>query len=387
MEHSFFHSQKKVEYIELIYDLIFVYLIGRNNSLMDQLDGGFVSFETFSTYLIFSLIILQIWFHSALFVNRFGKNGVAEKAMLFVNMFLLYFMGTNTVNDWGPNYLSYMAAWVLIFLNIAVQYALKWKGQTDPAARKTIRNFIILLLVQAVVAGISVPIYHATGLAFGAWAMVVGYVGMFLIRAPVHFTHLTERMMLYVVFTFGEMVISVAGYFSDGFSFATLYFALMSFLVVAGLFFSYGIVYDRLLDRSNEKHPIGYMIVHIVLILSLANITNALDFLREPEVDAVWKAILMLSSLLLFFLCLALTVGWSNREVQSKTRILLQLLGQFAVFCAATFLTLRRNRVAVLITVVFIYLQLLALFLAEKRIQKRIPQERHDSIDEKEREP
>ncbi len=27
-------DEKKVEYIELIYDLIFVYLIGRNNSLL-----------------------------------------------------------------------------------------------------------------------------------------------------------------------------------------------------------------------------------------------------------------------------------------------------------------------------------------------------------------
>lgn len=27
-------EEKKVEYLELIYDLIFVYLIGRNNSLL-----------------------------------------------------------------------------------------------------------------------------------------------------------------------------------------------------------------------------------------------------------------------------------------------------------------------------------------------------------------
>ncbi|MGX8699619.1 MAG: low temperature requirement protein A, partial [bacterium] len=40
-----------MEYIELIYDLIFVYLVGRNNSLMDQLAGGFVTAETLITYL------------------------------------------------------------------------------------------------------------------------------------------------------------------------------------------------------------------------------------------------------------------------------------------------------------------------------------------------
>lgn len=29
-------EEKKVEYIELIYDLIFVYIIGRNNSLLHR---------------------------------------------------------------------------------------------------------------------------------------------------------------------------------------------------------------------------------------------------------------------------------------------------------------------------------------------------------------
>ena len=34
--------EKKVEYLELIYDLIFVYLIGRNNSLLQSVHNGFV---------------------------------------------------------------------------------------------------------------------------------------------------------------------------------------------------------------------------------------------------------------------------------------------------------------------------------------------------------
>ena len=36
-------KEKKVEYLELIYDLIFVYIVGRNNSLLQHIEGGFVS--------------------------------------------------------------------------------------------------------------------------------------------------------------------------------------------------------------------------------------------------------------------------------------------------------------------------------------------------------
>ena len=34
-------KEKKVEYVELIYDLIFVYIIGRNNSLLHNIKNGF----------------------------------------------------------------------------------------------------------------------------------------------------------------------------------------------------------------------------------------------------------------------------------------------------------------------------------------------------------
>ena len=40
-------EEKKVEYLELIYDLIFVYIIGRNNSLLHHVENGFVSGTTF----------------------------------------------------------------------------------------------------------------------------------------------------------------------------------------------------------------------------------------------------------------------------------------------------------------------------------------------------
>ena len=40
-------ASKKVEYLELIYDLIFVYIIGRNSSLLQNVQGGFVPLRTF----------------------------------------------------------------------------------------------------------------------------------------------------------------------------------------------------------------------------------------------------------------------------------------------------------------------------------------------------
>ena len=54
-------DEKKVEYLELIYDLIFVYVIGRNNSLLHDIINGFVTGSTFIAYILCSLAIIQIW--------------------------------------------------------------------------------------------------------------------------------------------------------------------------------------------------------------------------------------------------------------------------------------------------------------------------------------
>ena len=90
-EHMDNPREKKVEYLELIYDLIFVYLIGRNNSLLHITEGGFFSAAAFGTYLLASLVILQIWYFSTLFINRYGSNGVGDHVALFINMYLLYY--------------------------------------------------------------------------------------------------------------------------------------------------------------------------------------------------------------------------------------------------------------------------------------------------------
>ena len=138
-----------------------------------------------------------------------------------------------------------------------------------------------------------------------------------------------------------------------------------------GVFFSYGIVYDRLLDRSRSHKPVWYMILHVFLILSLGFTTNALEFMREPEVDSMKKALMLILSLLVFFVCLALTAGWSNREQRHPLQIYGPLFLEFAVTGVLIFLLIGSSQITILLTVLLIYAQLLTLYLADKQIEKR----------------
>ena len=55
-------KEKKVEYVELIYDLIFVYIVGRNNLLLHNFENGFIQPAAFLSYIMTTLAVIQIQF-------------------------------------------------------------------------------------------------------------------------------------------------------------------------------------------------------------------------------------------------------------------------------------------------------------------------------------
>ena len=360
-------SEKKVQYLELIYDLIFVYLVSRNGELLHVMEDGFIRPGAFLTYLMSTLAILLIWYESTLFINRYGDGSVRVYLGLFVNMYLLYYMADGIRVNWGAYFYRYNAAWALILLNMALQYFLLLRKKETVAVweRRHCKMHMTILLAEAGIVLASLPVYRFTGIAFSPLAVVFGFAAPLLTRRtdaliPVDFPHLSERVMLYVVFTFGEMILGIAGYFSGGFSLSAVYYSLMAFFIVAGLFTGYGYFYEHLLDREAATTGTGYMLLHVVMILALNNITASMEFMQKTAVSARPKNILLVASLLVYFLCLLLTQRYAVKQVAEK-RMYGKVAVCFAVFCVLSALCYRQPQMSIALSVAFIYLQLFAL--------------------------
>ena len=301
-------KEKKVEYVELIYDLIFVYIIGRNNSLLHDFENGFVAFGAFMAYVLTTLAVIQIWNYSTYYINVYGRHGVREHVFLFINMFLLYFVGEGTRTDWQGYHTQYHIAWALILVNIGAQYLIElhYQRKRGEAFSQSLRMAMILLIEAAIVLS-DIVLFRMTGttwLSLAAILFGMGAVMLFGQRKSgslVDFPHLSERAMLYVVFTFGEMIIGISSYFEGDFSLRSTYFALMAFLIVVGLFLSYGIFYDHIIDREKQTNGLSYMLSHIFIIFAMNNITNGLEFMQEEEIRLVPKLLFLIGSFVLFF--------------------------------------------------------------------------------------
>ena len=356
-------KEKKVEYVELIYDLIFVYVIGRNNSLLHGFSGGFVAWPAFLAYVMTTLAVIQIWNYTTYYINIYGRHTVREHVFLFVNMFLLYFVGEGTRSDWQRFHTQYHAAWALILVNIGAQYLIELRHHKDEAPRKKqIVRMAAILFTEAAVAALDIPFYRTTGMTWLSLAAIVFgmtavlFCGQRGSADAVEFSHLSERAMLYVVFTFGEMIIGVASYFEGTFSLRGAYFALMAFLIVVGLFLSYGAFYDHIADREKHTNGLIYMLLHIFLIFSMNNVTNGLEFMREEEISLLPKAAFLTGSLILFFAILfALGGVYAKARCRQYGRLCLQAAAPGVLFAALMLLLKDNMFVNVAVTVLFVF--------------------------------
>ena len=300
-------KEKKVEYIELIYDLIFVYIIGRNNSLLHVFSGGFVAPSAFLVYVLTSLAVIQIWNFTTYYINIYGRHSIREHVFLFINMFLLYFMGEGTRSDWQSFFAQYHISWSLILVNVCIQYLFELRHHKDGESRRQIKRMVFILFGEAALVLSDIFIFESTRLVLlSPCAVVFGIVGVFMFgqrksESIVDFPHLSERAMLYVVFTFGEMIIGITAYFEGEFSLRSTYFALMVFLIVVGLFISYGVFYDRIIDREKRTNGLLYMLLHIFIIFALNNITSGLEFMHMEEINIMPKVLFLTGSFVTFF--------------------------------------------------------------------------------------
>ena len=360
-------NEKKVEYIELIYDLIFVYIIGRNNSLLHSFSDGFIKPGAFWGYVLTTLAIIQIWNYSTYYINIYGKRSFREHIFLFINMFLLYFVGEGTRVDWQGYHTQYHLAWGLILINIGIQYLFEYRElNSDPEKKDYARHVLkmaLILFVEALIAMADIFWYRATqtswlslvAILFGICAVMT--VGQKNSGEYLDFPHLSERAMLYVVFSFGEMIIAISSYFTEEFSARSCYFALMCFLIVVGLFLSYGVFYDQIIDREKDTNGLMYMLLHIGIIFSMNNITNGLEFMREEEIAILPKTLFLVISLVLYFMFLfSLGLGHAKARCRKYDKLCMMTALTGTLFILLMFL-LRKQMVAnIALTVLFVFI-------------------------------
>ena len=115
-------KEKRVELIELFYDLIYVYAISRLTLLIEEPVRGIISMAGFLRYIVICFVILQAWLYLTNYVNRYGRWKWYEYALTAVNMTATVYL-TNTISaQWNEMSLTFNLAMLVMLLCVAALY-------------------------------------------------------------------------------------------------------------------------------------------------------------------------------------------------------------------------------------------------------------------------
>ncbi len=293
----------------------------------------------------------------------FGRNSVRDHVFLFVNMYLMYYIGQSTRNDWQAFQTQYHIAWGLILVNIGLQYCIELRNHKEKCWNRDIilRMAVTLFIESALVFVAAIPNKNL-GIIFSIFAILSGIILTAISRSKssggkIDFMHLTERAMLFVVFTFGEMIIAVASYFTlDGtIDINTVYFSLMAFLIVVGMFLSYGFIYDHLIDREGEYDGMLYMALHIFIIFFMNNITASLEYMREENINLLPKILFLVISIVGYFAFLFSLNSYIKSCNRPKKSILAAMFVMTAVFTVLMIVLREVMALNIMITLVYVF--------------------------------
>ena len=357
------NEEKKVEYLELIYDLVFVYMVGRNNSLLNNFENGFVSANAFIAYILCTLAIIQIWNFTTFYINMFGRNGVRDHVFLLINMYLMYFIGESTRFDWAAYQAQYHIAWALILANIGLQYVIEMRNhKVDVWNRDIIVRMAVTLFIEAAIALSAAFVTPSLVAPVSFAAVFTGIIMTSLSRkkspgGAIDFMHLTERAMLYVVFTFGEMIIVLSVYFTGdgGFDWNVIYFSLMCFLIVAGLFVSYELIYGHLIDREMQDNGMLYMTIHIFIIFALSCITVSLEFMQEEKIALLPKVIFITAAIIGYYVFLFCTRRYAKKKCGMDMKFMLKTAVAAIIFAVLMIVFRENMQLNILVSAAYVW--------------------------------
>ena len=190
-------KEKKVEFLELVYDLIFVYIVGRNNALMHHVNNGFVTSGMFLAYVVCALAVIQIWNFTTFYINIYGRNSVRDHVFMFINMYLLYYIADGISVGWESTFYRFAIAWALILVNIAVQHLIELRNHKDSSwERLQLRRKAFIILGEAALIGVHILVYTFWGVSIAIVPILFGIVATILSgrlnsKVPIDFAHLS----------------------------------------------------------------------------------------------------------------------------------------------------------------------------------------------------
>ncbi|MDR3215483.1 MAG: low temperature requirement protein A [Bacilli bacterium] len=267
-------EERKVTWLELFFDLVFVVAIASTNHLLLSIEQT-NSLVTLFKYFLMVIPLWWAWTGQTMFYNRFHKYLKYPIIFMGIQILAIIMMCASFNMNFEETYYTFMIGYGLSRFITIIEYRFVYHRSTNNKVLQ-VSNTLSYCLLLGLLVTLSSLIFN------NELRYIIMYMGIFLdLLLPllfhqrmklviVHIAHLAERLGLLVMITFGEAVVSIVSSLElHGFNHQQLIITVLSLLSLLLLFLSYYDDYDEIINKKHVGSGQLLLYGHLFIIMAI----------------------------------------------------------------------------------------------------------------------
>ncbi|MGM0921465.1 MAG: low temperature requirement protein A [Bacillota bacterium] len=300
-------EEKKVTWLELFYDLLFVAAVAAATHVLLHIEDGYIHSEYLLKFVLIFIPIWWAWVGQTMFINRFGQDLFHQRLFLILQMFFVLIMTSSLAVDFDPYYLSFLIGYIGLRAVTAIQYLVVQR--IEEGFRKKAALYLGRYIWIGIIISLSSVLFDSwiryavlyTGIIIDIMVPIFGR--KYLVKVPTNTAHLLERFGLFSIILFGEALVSTLAVIQpkQG-NWNSISFSIISFILIISMWWQY---FDNVEKKVNKSiQTAGQIIIygHLFILMSLSMIAASIRLLFLHEVHYSYIIHFVFGAVLLYFL-------------------------------------------------------------------------------------
>jgi low temperature requirement protein LtrA len=339
------HFAKKVTWLELFYDLLFVAAVSKAGHVLLHVEHDTIPIPYLLKFVLIIVPVWWAWVGQSLFVNRYGEDSVSHRVFLILQLFFSLIMTASLSVEFDEYYLTFLIGYAGLRAMTAIQYLAVSKRESDhrkDTARYLGSRFWIGLIISSLSLFFDSWVRYAVLYAGIVIDMALPLMGRrYLVKTSINTHHLLERFALFTLILLGEILVSILAVLqSSEWTWESILFAVLTFLLAIAVWWQY---FDNVELKVNKNiNTTGQIIIygHLLIFISLCMLAASIRLLFLDQLDYIYMVTFLFGSVLLYFFSTTLVFHkYRHSDQRLGTSHLALLLGVLTVFIVISFIT------------------------------------------------
>lgn len=295
---------KRANWLELFFDLVFVFAIAKATHVLVHLHDGHVSLAQYGIFILIMIPVWWAWTGHTMFATRFDTEDTAQRLLTLAQMLAAVFLAAFISPDFDANYHGFLFSYVVIRVLLILMYvrATRFIPEAVPICKQLGTGFSFGLLVSLGSLLVEPPWRYLLLYAGIAIEIITPILSRSTLRlVPVKSHHMPERFGLLTIILFGESVVAIAAKLGDlDWTVLTPFAAINGFIAMCAAWWLYFDTHDELVVGQNVGTGQRIVYWHLGVYCGLSIISAAIGFSISGELGITDHLLMVAAGLALF---------------------------------------------------------------------------------------